>query len=74
MLIYNQTFTNPYFFRYETENGINAEQKGYPRNLGGVPPQIAETVLGTFSWVSPEGKFISIGYSADENGYHSVVS
>lgn len=59
--------------RYETENGITGQKSAYTRNLGGFPPALAETARGTFSWTSPEGKYISIGYTADENGYRPIV-
>ncbi|XP_077302980.1 larval cuticle protein LCP-22-like [Arctopsyche grandis] len=61
-----------YQYGYETENGITGQESGFPRNLGGFPPAVAETAQGTFSWTSPEGQYISIGYTADENGYHPV--
>jgi len=59
-----------YQYDYQTDNGIAAEQSGYPRPIGG--NEIAETVQGRFSWTSPEGQVVSIGYVADENGYRPV--
>ncbi|XP_072940188.1 uncharacterized protein [Epargyreus clarus] len=58
-----------YNYFYETNNGIAAQQQGTPRNFGGNPPLVPDVAQGSFSWVSPEGKTISVTYVADENGY-----
>lgn len=51
-----------YNYRYETSNGISAEESGTG----------AHSVQGSSQYTSPEGKVISIKYTADENGYHPV--
>lgn len=63
-----------YQYLYETDNGINVQEQGHPKELGGNPPQQAEQVQGQFSYTAPDGTPIQLSYTADENGFHPVVS
>lgn len=57
-------------FSFQTHGGISAQAQGVPKVLPGTPQEEAETITGTFSWTSPEGKLITVNYVADETGYH----
>lgn len=52
-------FDGPYKWRFESSNGIAAEEQG----VGG------QNAQGSARWVSPEGEQIQLTYTADENGY-----
>ena len=53
--------------RYETANGIAAQEQGGLKQQGSAEPSIA--AQGSFSYTSPEGQPISVSYVADENGF-----
>ncbi|XP_044266526.1 larval cuticle protein LCP-17-like [Tribolium madens] len=55
-----------YQYSYETENGINAEERAEVRAVGN---ELEKTAQGAFSWTSPEGEQVSVSYIADGNGY-----
>lgn len=55
-------------YEYETENGITAEETGYPKDVPGAKHP-AIVAMGSFSYVSPEGKPITLTYTADEKGF-----
>lgn len=63
-----------YQFSFETDNGINAQEQGHIKELGGNPPQVAEQVQGQVSYTAPDGTPIELTYTADENGFHPTVS
>ncbi|CAG9560433.1 unnamed protein product [Danaus chrysippus] len=65
----NEISENGFNYYFENNNGIAAQAQGVPRNFGGNPPVVPDVIQGAFSWTSPEGKVISISYTADENGY-----
>ncbi|OWR46315.1 larval cuticle protein LCP-22-like [Danaus plexippus] len=65
----NEISENGFNYYFESNNGIAAQAQGVPRNFGGNPPVVPDVIQGAFSWISPEGKVISISYTADENGY-----
>lgn len=65
VLKYNFCFFE--IFRYETANGIAAQEQGALRLQGGPEPSIA--AQGSFAYTSPEGQPISLTYTADENGF-----
>jgi hypothetical protein len=58
-----------WFFSYETENGITAQEKGSIKNLG--QQDEAAVVQGAFSYTSPEGYPVKLNYIADENGFRA---
>lgn len=57
------------FFRYETANGISAQESGAQKAIG---PEAGSVAQGSYSYTSPEGKQVSISYIADENGFRAV--
>ncbi|CAB3243591.1 unnamed protein product [Arctia plantaginis] len=57
-----------YSYSYETGNGINAEEKGSLKNIGGEEPALQ--VEGQFQYPSDDGTNIQLSYTADENGFH----
>ncbi|CAG9823659.1 unnamed protein product [Phaedon cochleariae] len=54
--------------RYETDNGIYAQEEGIVRKIN--KDNVDILVLGSFLYTSPEGKEVSLKYTADENGFH----
>lgn len=54
---------------YESANGIKAEETGDVKNKGS--ENAIQTVQGSYSFTSPEGQFIEIKYTADENGFQA---
>lgn len=54
-------------FRYETENGISAQEEG--RFEGQDPENLIKTVEGSYSYTAPDGVIVSVNYIADENGF-----
>jgi hypothetical protein len=58
-----------WFFSYETENGITAQEQGSIKNLG--QKDEAAVVQGAFSYTSPEGYPVKLNYIADENGFRA---
>ncbi|XP_030757656.1 larval cuticle protein LCP-22-like [Sitophilus oryzae] len=61
--------TNPdgsYHYSFETENGINQQQSGEPRQIG---KEIGIVAQGSASWTDSEGNGHQLNYVADENGY-----
>ncbi|XP_077303017.1 larval cuticle protein LCP-17-like [Arctopsyche grandis] len=59
-------------YNYETGNGIQARALGSPKSVAG-SQEPAEIIEGSFSWTSPEGKLITVQYTADEAGYRPKV-
>ncbi|KAL4108173.1 hypothetical protein QTP88_018415 [Uroleucon formosanum] len=53
--------------KFETDNGIKQDAVGYLKAGAEGPVSV---VQGTGSYVAPDGSVISIGYTADEFGYH----
>lgn len=45
--------------RYETGNGIQAQESGQNANAH-----------GSYSYTAPDGQHITVSYTADENGFH----
>ncbi|XP_034250063.1 cuticle protein CP14.6-like [Thrips palmi] len=56
-----------YFYQYETENGIKAEEEGDVKRVGN---EEAEVVRGSFQYVGTDGQQYAVTYTADENGFH----
>lgn len=54
-------------YRFETDNGIKQDAIGYLKAGAEGPVSV---VQGGSSYVAPDGSVISIGYTADEFGYH----
>ncbi|XP_055319515.1 uncharacterized protein LOC129577077 [Sitodiplosis mosellana] len=61
-----QSPAGDYVFEYETENGIKAREQNQA-----VPPQSQKT-QGFYEYKSPEGQFIRVDYTADENGFQAA--
>lgn len=57
----------PFYLRYQTENGITAQELGKQRGSG---PDAVLEVQGDYSYTSPEGKQIVMSYVADDSGFH----
>lgn len=57
-------------FRYETENGISAQEEGRPVQLG--KDEVAENVQGSYQYTAPDGTPVQISYIANENGFQPV--
>jgi len=57
--------------RFDTENGIKQEEVGYSK---AGPEGPVSVVQGASSYVAPDGSVISLGYTADEFGYHPYGS
>lgn len=59
-----------YAFNYETENGIKAgEQASATLYTNG---QMVLNARGSYSYIAPDGRPISVEYVADENGFRAV--
>lgn len=54
-----------FFFSYETENGIAAQEQG--RLSGG--PEPGTDAQGSFQYTAPDGTPISVQYTANEGGF-----
>jgi len=61
-----------YSYSYETENGIHGEERGYPVRINSV--QQTEQVEGSYSFITPEGVRVGVRYTADENGFHPIIT
>lgn len=57
-----------FYFRYETGNGIQAQETGRLNNPG-VEGQEAQEAEGSYSYTAPDGTLISVTYVANENGF-----
>ncbi|VVC44943.1 Hypothetical protein CINCED_3A001033 [Cinara cedri] len=58
-----------YNFRYETGNGIFAEERGVMLNKG--TEDEANSVVGSYRYVSPEGVPIEVTYTAGVDGFRA---
>ncbi|XP_003695086.1 endocuticle structural glycoprotein ABD-4 isoform X1 [Apis florea] len=68
-----QEHDGTYKTSYETGNNIIAEESGYIKKVGeGEEQGEALVQQGSFSYTSPEGKLITIHYTADETGFHAT--
>ncbi|XP_043597937.1 endocuticle structural glycoprotein ABD-4-like [Bombus pyrosoma] len=68
-----QEHDGTYKASYETGNNIIAEESGYIKKVGeGEEQGEALVQQGSFSYTSPEGKLITIHYTADETGFHAT--
>lgn len=56
------------FFSFETSNGLQRSESGTLVNKG--QPNEHIKVRGYYSYSDPDGKYVQINYTADENGYH----
>lgn len=54
-------------FRYETSNGIAAQEQGTLKNVG--TEQESLSVQGQFKYVGPDGVTYTVTYIADDNGF-----
>lgn len=53
-------------YRFETENGIQAQESGELKDEG--EGGKIGTVTGSYSYTAPDGQKITVNYIADENG------
>ena len=68
-----QEHDGTYKTSYETGNNIIAEESGYIKKVGeGEDQGEALVQQGSYSYTSPEGKLITIHYTADETGFHAT--
>ncbi|XP_076652000.1 cuticular protein 49Ah [Halictus rubicundus] len=68
-----QEHDGTYKTSYETGNSIIAEESGYIKKVGEGEEQGEALVQeGSYSYTSPEGKLITIHYTADETGFHAT--
>ncbi|XP_050325458.1 uncharacterized protein LOC126756434 [Bactrocera neohumeralis] len=65
-------YDGTYKYSYETENGIQAEERGVPVKLG--TEEQKEVVEGSYSYVTADGLRVIVKYTADENGFHPTIS
>lgn len=65
-LVIFRNFWTSVRFRYETANGIQAQEQGVARAVG---QEVSIAAQGSFAYTSPEGEQISLAYVADENGF-----
>lgn len=56
------------FFRFDTENGISAQEQGSLKQLGN---EVVSSVAGSFSYQAPDGTPVQAQYIADENGFRA---
>lgn len=54
--------------RYETGNGIKAEETGTLKKASSPDSNDAVIAQGSFSYTSPEGQLITLTYAADDVG------
>ncbi|KAK9512450.1 hypothetical protein O3M35_000881 [Rhynocoris fuscipes] len=59
-----------YSYRYETGNGISAEESGRPSAVSG-PEGPGTAAQGSYSYTGPDGVQYTITYTADENGFQA---
>ena len=62
-----------YFPRYETANGIQADEQGQQRQVPDEHGRVEQGTVsqGSYSYTSPEGQLITVTYTADENGFRA---
>lgn len=65
-------YDGTYKYSYETENGIQAEERGMPVKLG--TEEQKEVVEGSYSYVTADGLRVIVKYTADENGFHPTIT
>lgn len=58
-----------FFFRYETGNGIQAQEAGQLKNAGSDQESIE--VQGSYSYTGDDGQQYTVTYVADENGFRA---
>ncbi|CAG7835645.1 unnamed protein product [Allacma fusca] len=58
-------------FRYisELSDGTRAESAGYIKNPNAPEDERIQSVSGAYSHYSPEGEYLTVTYTADENGF-----
>ncbi|XP_047527297.1 endocuticle structural glycoprotein ABD-5-like [Vanessa atalanta] len=61
-----------YDYRFETSNGIIRKETGTLTDVGLPTEHIL--VRGSYSYYNPEGKVVTVSYTADEKGYNILTS
>ncbi|XP_050342292.1 larval cuticle protein 16/17-like [Nymphalis io] len=69
---FDQLLDGSYSYSYETENGINLQEKGELKETidEDNKPHSVVVVRGSFSYTNDQGKLETITYYADETGFH----
>jgi len=60
--------SNPYFFSFDTGNGIHRDETGEFR---GGWPHGSLGVQGSYSYTGDDGKQYTVNYKADKNGFQA---
>ena len=64
-----------FFFSYETENGIKADETGSLKKASSPDSNDVIVAQGAFSYTAPDGTVINLSYTADdENGFRPEVN
>ncbi|XP_011692966.1 PREDICTED: flexible cuticle protein 12-like isoform X2 [Wasmannia auropunctata] len=61
-----------YHFSYEQSDGQKREETAELKNEGTDDEHLA--VVGSFSFVAPDGHTYRVDYTADENGFHPTIN
>merc|ERR1712127_422349 len=63
-----------YAFSYESADGISRTETGEQKQIGDKPEDSGSTAQGTISRKAPNGKTVTMTFTADENGYQPKVT
>ncbi|XP_041976005.1 flexible cuticle protein 12-like [Aricia agestis] len=63
--------TGPFRYAWEQSDGQRAEASGQLKNEG--REDEALVIVGSYSWVGPDGVTYIVRYTADENGYQPEI-
>ncbi|XP_011867276.1 PREDICTED: endocuticle structural glycoprotein ABD-5-like isoform X1 [Vollenhovia emeryi] len=61
-----------YHFSYEQSDGQKREETAELKNEG--TDNESMTVVGSFSFIAPDGHTYRVDYTADENGFHPTIN
>ncbi|XP_018307057.1 cuticular protein 28 [Mycetomoellerius zeteki] len=61
-----------YHFSYEQSDGQKREETAELKNEG--TENEALSVVGSFSFIAPDGHTYRVDYTADENGFHPTIN
>jgi len=56
---------------YESADGTKRTESGAQKKIG---EEFGATSQGTISWKTPDGKTVTLTFTADENGYQPKVT
>ncbi|XP_055389129.1 endocuticle structural glycoprotein SgAbd-5-like [Condylostylus longicornis] len=69
----NNDGSGNYHYEYELSDGQRRDETGELKNVEGAEEPVV-VMTGSWSYVDAEGKTHEVTYTADENGFHPVVS